>query len=125
MNFIGLVVLIALVADFILHIWADALNLKCLQRHVPESFQGIYDSEQYQRSQDYLRCNTKFDWISSLFHLVIFLTFWFIEGFDFLDQWVRVFSYGPFVTGLIYLSILLSVRMVLDMPFSVYQTFVI
>jgi STE24 endopeptidase len=125
LNFIGIVILIALLTDFFLHFWADSLNIYCLKRDVPEPFQGVYDNEQYQKSQDYLRYNTKFDWISSSFHLLLFIGFWFAGGFNLLDQWVKDFSRGPVITGIIYLSILIAVRMVLDIPFTVYQTFVI
>ena len=122
---IGTIIIIALLADFCLHLWADILNLGCLKRNIPEPFQGVYDSRQYQKSQDYLRYHTKFEWISSLFHLLLFFGFWFFSGFNLLDQWVRGLLYGPVITGIIYLGILLGARMALDIPFSAYRTFVI
>ena len=125
MNFIAIIILCTIGVDFILNLAADRLNLKHLRGELPEAFEGIYDPERYRKSQQYLRVNTQFGWITSTFNLCLILVFWFAEGFPLLDQWVRSFELGPVLTGLIYTGILMLFKAVLSLPFSLYATFVI
>jgi STE24 endopeptidase len=125
MNFIGVIILLALLGEFVLNIVADVMNLSRLQKQIPEPFKGIYNDEQYQKSQDYLRVNTRFGWITSTVGLAVLLVFWFAGGFSILDNWVRSFDKGPIFTGLIFMAILGAFKATISIPFSVYDTFVI
>ncbi|MBU4345650.1 MAG: M48 family metallopeptidase [Proteobacteria bacterium] len=125
MNFIAVIILVAIVSEFILHFWADCLNLKELRAELPEAFHGLYDKERYKKSQQYLRANTHFGWIASVFDITVLLIFWFGKGFPFLDQWARSLGYGSIATGMIYIGVLLFIKSILSLPFSIYSTFVI
>jgi len=125
MNAIAIVILITIFVDFILHVTADFLNLKRLQTDLPEAFAGLYDPDRYRKSQEYLRINTQFGWVTGTFNLLVLLCFWFLKGFPILDQWVRSLGYGPILTGLVYIGILMLLKTILSLPFSIYDTFVI
>ncbi|UCH20668.1 MAG: M48 family metallopeptidase [Deltaproteobacteria bacterium] len=125
MNLIGIIILFAILFDLILNGLADYYNLKMLRKDLPDSFRGIYEPERYRQSQDYLRVNTRFGWVTSSLNIVLILIFWFGKGFPMLDQWVRSLSQGPVVTGLIYIGTLIFMMAILSFPFSVYATFVI
>ena len=75
MNGIALIVLLTIVFDYMLHVSADFLNLKGLQTELPGSFRGLYDPERYRKSQDYLRVNTRFGWITGTFNLATFISY--------------------------------------------------
>ena len=125
MNVIAVIILITLLFDLILHFTADFLNIRELKRELPETFTGIYDPDHYRKSQDYLRVNTRFGWITGIFNMVVVLVFWFSGGFNWLDHWVRSLDFGPIPTGLIYIGMLMLLRTILSLPFSIYDTFVI
>jgi STE24 endopeptidase len=125
MNIIALIILFAILFDLVLNGIADYLNLKMLRNDLPHAFRGIYDPERYSQSQLYLKTNTRFGWITGSFNVVVILMFWFGGGFPLLDKWVRSFNYGPILTGLGYMGILILVKSVLSLPFSIYSTFVI
>jgi STE24 endopeptidase len=125
MNFIAIIILVTIILDFILHGLADVLNLKVLRDEVPSEFEGIYDSERYRKSQEYLRVNTRFGWITAVFDLLLILVFWFAKGFPLLDQWVRSWNLGPVASGLMYIGALALFKAILAIPFSIYATFVI
>ena len=125
MNFIAIIILVTIVVDFVLSSLADTLNLKSLKTKLPESFKGYYDADSYRKSQEYLRVNTKFGWITTSFNMLLILTFWFWKGFPVLDQWVRSLNFGYIMTGLLYISLLLLFNAILSLPFSIYSTFVI
>ena len=125
LNIIAIIILTAIILDVVINIVADFLNLKGLQTDIPAPFQDVYAADQYQKSQDYLRVNTRFNWISSLFNLLVLLFFWFLGGFQVMDAWVRAFDLGPVLNGLMYMGGLMLLYTLLAQPFSVYATFVI
>ncbi len=125
MNIIAIVILCTLAVDFILNLVADALNLKHLRSELPGAFEGVYDPVRYRQSQQYLKVNTQFGWITSAFNLIVVLAFWFGKGFPLLDRWVRALELGPVASGLIYVGVLLLLKALLALPFSAYATFVI
>jgi STE24 endopeptidase len=125
MNAIALIILFTIFFDLILHGIADYLNLKRLRSDLPKAFQGVYDPDSYRKSQEYLRVNTRFGWITSGFNVIVILIFWFGRGFPILDQWVRSFNFGSLISGLIYMAVLMLLRALISLPFSIYGTFVI
>jgi STE24 endopeptidase len=125
MNIIAVVILCTLGVDFVLNLVADTLNLKHLRNKLPREFEGVYDPERYRQSQQYLKVNTQFGWITSALNLLVILAFWFGKGFPLLDKWVRGFELGPVLSGLIYIGVLALLKAVFSLPFSVYATFVI
>ena len=125
MNTIAIIILGAIGLDYILNLVADGLNLKHLRNILPKAFEGVYEPERYRKSQEYLKVNTQFGWVTSIFNLSVMLIFWFAEGFPMLDKWVRSFELDPILTGLIYIAVLMLLKSVLTLPFNAYATFVI
>lgn len=125
MSIIAVIILVTIIADFTLHIAADVLNLRAIENELPEPFHGWYDADQYRKSQEYLRINTRFNWLVSAFDMLLLLVFWFGKGFPILDYWVRSWGWGPIVNGLVYFGILIIAKAALMEPFSIYATFVI
>ncbi len=125
MNTIAIIILGTIGLDYILNLVADGLNLKHLRNILPKAFEGVYEPERYRKSQEYLKVNTQFGWVTSTFNLSVMLIFWFAEGFPILDKWVRSFELDPILTGLIYIAVLMLLKSVLALPFNAYATFVI
>ncbi len=122
---ITLIILVTLIGSYLLDKVADFLNLGSLNQPLPEEFNDHFDQQKYSDSQDYLKTNTKFGFITSSFDLVIILSFWFSGGFQFIDSVVRSFHFGSITSGLIFTGILLFLRLLISLPFSIYSTFVI
>ena len=125
MNLIAVIILVTIGIDFVLNFWADRLNLQCLRPELPEPFKDVYAPDQYRKSQEYLRVNTRFGWISGSFSAALLLVFWFAGGFPLLDQWVRSWNLGPILSGIMFIGILGLLKATVSLPFSVYATFVI
>jgi STE24 endopeptidase len=125
MNIYSYIILIALLLQFLLDNISDALNLKALKHEMPPALAGVYKPDEYQKSQEYTRSLTRFGFVTSSFGLLIILLFWFTGGFNFLDQIVRSWDFGPIANGLCYIGILMIAYELLTLPFSVYATFVI
>ena len=112
------IILITLIGSYVIDNIADFLNLGNLNQTLPGEFEGHYDNSEYIKSQEYLRTNTKFGFITSSTDLVII-------GFQYIDSFVRSFEYGSITTGLMFTGILLILKFLISLPFSIYSTFVI
>src|SRR6056297_1963162 len=125
MNIYAIIILVAIVVDFVREIISNRLNLKSLTKKLPDEFDDVYDEDTYAKSQEYTRTRTKFGFITGTFNLLLLLGFWFSGGFNWLDQWARSFDYGVIGTGLIFIGALVIAKSVISLPFSIYSTFVI
>jgi STE24 endopeptidase len=118
------VVLAALLLSHLLDWVSGLLNLKALDPELPREFQGVYDPEQYRRSQEYTRANTRLGLASGAWHTGLLLLFLFLGGFNALDQTVRALEWHPVAAGLVYLGALALLSDLAGLPFSIYHTFV-
>ncbi len=125
MNEFAIIILVALIAEFSLEIVGNTLNLKVLVLELPSILKGIFSPEEYRKSQEYLRANTRFDVVSSSFSLVVLLVFWFAGGFNWFNEVVSGWNMVPLVSGLLFIGLLFFANNLLSLPFSIYSTFVI
>jgi len=119
------IILFALLIEYATRVVAHLLNLKSLRSEPPPALEGVYKPEDYRKSQEYVRTNTRFAFVTSTFSLAVLLSFWFAGGFNYLDQIVRSWGFVPVLSGLFYIGILLLGYSLLTLPFSIYRTFVI
>ena len=120
-----LFIAITVIGFYMLDIVSSMLNLKALKPELPAEFDDVYDAEKYAYSQAYTRETTRFGFLESTVSLVIFLAFWWLGGFQWLDTMARSFEQGSIVTGMIFVSLLSLGGQLLSLPFTLYDTFVI
>ena len=125
LNTLAILILIALFALWKLDFIATLLNLRALSPDLPVEFADVFDAERYARSQAYTRESARFEIIHSIFSLGVLLGFWFLGGFGWLDGFARGLAPGEITAGLIFLGLLFAGHMLLHLPFSIYDTFVI
>ena len=122
-NYIFWIIIAAVVLIFLLDEISEYLNIKSLVPKVPEEFKNVFDDEKYSQSIKYTKVTTKFGFIDSFFNIIVFLTFWLLGGFGWLDQIVTNLGLGPIVSGLIFFGILIFSSSILGLPFEIYETF--
>jgi STE24 endopeptidase len=110
---------------FILDTLTDLLNWKHLQDKLPSEFVGTYDPEKYKDSIRYQKEGVQFEFVRRTFSFVMTLLFLYWGGFNFIDQFARNIGMGPIWTGLVFVGSLVFLRFVSQLPFSIYDTFVI
>ena len=125
MNIYLLIILSALIGEFLLRTLVRVLNLKALDPGLPNEFQGYYDEEKYAQSQEYTRVNTRFAFFTTSFDLIVILVFILFGGFNFVDQIIRGFGLSTLPSGLAFFGILFFASDLISTPFSLYQNFVI
>ena len=120
-----IIIIGALLFEFILSTLSSILNMKSISKVVPDGFQDYYDEEKYAKSQLYLQDKTKLGLISSTFSLVLILLVIYFGLFGRLDEFVRSNSTHYIFSGLLFFGILFLINDILNLPFSLYNTFVI
>lgn len=107
-----------------------ALLSKWLQRtkigsELPAELKDIYDPEEYKKSNAYTLAKSNLSFVSGVYALAIFITFWFAGGFGLLDDALVRLKLPSIVTGVLYVFALPLGMFVLSLPFSIYSTFVL
>ncbi len=125
MNIFGAVVFFTLLITFLVKLVSELLNLKAAEAPLPGEFIGVYDEDAYSKSRDYLRVSTSFSLFGASVDLAVLLLFWFLGGFNLLDQLLRGYGFHPIATGVLYIGVLMLMQSLIDLPFSIYKTFVI
>ncbi len=119
-------ILIAILSlSFIFDKILDTLNARRFSDSIPKLLTDVYDQEEYKKSQDYKKTNHRFGNLTSSFSIILTLTFFFLDGFKFVDDIARSFSNNSIVIALIFFGIIMIGSDLLTTPFSYYKTFVI
>ena len=114
-----------LIVSFIIDQVLDALNAKHYNDAIPEVLNDVYDTEEYQKSQDYKKTNYRFSLITASFSIITTLAFFFLDGFAIIDGIARDFSKNEIIITLLFFGIIMLGSDIITTPFSYYQTFVI
>ncbi len=125
MNIYLFVILAAILAAFALENLSRLLNARNLSPELPPEFQGVYDPDEYRRSQRYTLANQRLsalaDWMETTMLVAAIVLGW----FNVLDQWLRGLGLPEIATGLLFVGVLALVNALVSLPFQVYDTFVI
>lgn len=122
---IFIAILVIVILDFILERVLDYLNSTYWSEELPAELEGIYDSEQYRKSQQYLITNHKFSQVTEAFNFILVMLMLLLGGFAFLDNIIRQYTTNPVLMALLFFGSLGLIADFLGTPFSVYATFVI
>ena len=114
-----------LVLKFLVDQILDSLNASHFEDVIPEEVSDVYDPKEFKKSQSYKKTNHRFDIVTSLFSIVLTISFFFLDGFSLVDHFARVYSENSIVITLIFFGIILIGSDILTTPFSYYKTFVI
>ena len=92
---------------------------------VPESFAENISLEDHQKAADYTTAKVKFGRLP-LFYDVALLLLWTLGGgLDWLDKNLITLELSPILTGIAVILVYTFISAMLDLPFSIYSTFVI
>ena len=111
--------------SFIIDKILDFLNSKHFDDEIPTKLADVYDEVAYKKSQTYKKTNAKFSNLTSTFSIVLTLSFFFADGFKYIDDFARSFTNHPILVALIFFGLIMLGSDLLTTPFSYYKTFVI
>lgn len=123
------IILYAIIAfillEFIVSNSIDLLNLKTWDKPIPEVLRDLYDEAQYKKAKDYAKANAKLKAVSGTFSLVLIVAFLWLKGFAWINNMSIDFTENVMLQSLVFFAIIAGANYVLQLPFSLYGTFVI
>jgi len=108
--------------------WLSQRHLSHIQRHraqVPEAFKQKITLEEHQKAADYTTTKVKFSRLPLIYDALILLVWTFGGGLELLDQFARGYQLDPIYTGILVILSMMLISSLLDLPFTLYNTFVI
>ncbi|MDH5598174.1 MAG: M48 family metallopeptidase [Cyclobacteriaceae bacterium] len=112
-------------ADFILEQVLDLLNIRAMQKEVPDEVKDFYDKEKYAQSILYQKENARFGFLSSGFSFLLTLALLIFGGFGWIDALLRPMIENPILLSLAFFGVIMFASDILSLPFQLYSTFVI
>jgi len=123
-----LIFLIALFISTAVELWLDQRHLKSVMQHrsaVPERFADAISLEAHQKAADYTSTKLKVGFWAGLYGLGLLLVWTLGGGLDVLDHMVRDLGWSELTTGVVFILVFSMLGSLLDLPFSIYNTFVV
>lgn len=114
-----------IIVKFLFDTYLNYINSKHFNDPIPEELEGVYNEEEYLKSQEYKKENYQFSLFTSLFSIVTTLLFFIFDGFAIIDTISRSFTNNTILITLIFFGIIVFASDILTLPFSYYKTFVI
>jgi len=125
MNAYLLIIIFFLGAKYALNLIINILNVKNISPELPDEFKGYYDSSRYRKSQEYLKEKTKFGLAQETVTTFVIIFLILSGGFNLIDGTARNFASSEITAGLIFAGIIVLFFWFINLPFSLYNTFVI
>ena len=128
MNLFSVLFLMVLLAGVAVQLWLARRQITYVSRHrdqVPASFAAQIPLSDHQKAADYTLAKTRFGQIEIVVAALWLLVWTLAGGLDLLDQMWRSLELNPLLTGVGFMISAFALMALLDLPFSLYRTFVI
>jgi len=128
MNIFTQLFLLALAGSLLLRFWLATRQLIHVKKHrdtVPDSFAGKVPLEDHHKAADYTVTNTRIGMVALAYDSLLLLGWTLGGGLEWLDNSWRAENFSPLVTGIGVMLSAMVLMSLLDLPFSLYHTFVV
>lgn len=128
MHEFGLLFLVFLALSLAIKIWLSQRHVAHIQANreaVPDAFQEKISLQEHQKAADYTTTRVRFGRWPMLYDAALLLIWTFGGGLEWLDQSWRSLGLDPVYTGIGVILSLMLLASLLELPFSIYKTFVI
>ncbi len=128
MPYFTLVFLVFLTLSVLARLWLARRHFNHVSQHrdhVPSEFADSISLADHQKAADYTTTRTRFGMLELLVDSAILLAWTLGGGLNAIDTLWQSFGLGPIGTGAAVMISILLVMGLLDLPFSLYRTFVI
>lgn len=124
-NILYWTIIVIVVAEFAFDCILRYLNIKASKQPIPKELEGLYDEETYKKQQAYTSERRRVSLLGSVLNTCITLGIFAFGGFALFDGWVREVTSYPVLMAILYMLIFNVIGMIVDVPFSYYNTFTI
>jgi len=120
--------LIMLVVSILMRLYLSHRQIRHVERYrasVPDDFADKISLEDHQKAADYTSAKVRFSRIPLFYESILLLLWTLGGGLEWLNNSVIGLGWSPIITGIAVIISYVFISAVLDLPFSVYSTFVI
>jgi STE24 endopeptidase len=113
---------------FACRLWLRYVNLRHLRQHghkVPAGFAKVVNQKLLAKTSGYTLANSRVGLVESLFSGLLLLVFLFGGLLAWYDGWIQTVSASFIGQGMLFVLGLMLIQTLLDVPFSLYRTFVL
>ncbi len=110
------------------HIWLSLRQIKHVTLYrdkTPAAFAEKISLDEHQKAADYTIAKEKLGNIELFIGTIMLLVWTFGGGLELLDQFVRNYQLSPLFAGVIFILLIGFISSIIDMPLSLYNTFVL
>lgn len=116
------------VIGILIKLFLNNLNIRHIAAHentVPKEFSDKISLDDHKKSAEYSIARLRFGSISSIISFLFLLVWLPLGGLKYIDQISRNFGYSEITTGLIFFGLFSLVGIFIDLPESIYKTFIL
>jgi STE24 endopeptidase len=123
--FLFYIIIFIVIIGFVLDQIIDYKNSTWFSKPIPELLSDVYDAEKYKQQQNYHIENYRFGILSAWLSFVLLCLMLFFKGFAFVNHIVLQITDYYILQVLLFFGICYAATLVISLPFSIYETFVI
>lgn len=123
-----LLFLAMLAVSTLMRLYLSQRQINYVAKHrakVPDSFADKISLEDHQKAADYTTAKVKFGRLPLAYEVALLLIWTLGGGLQWLDQTILALELDPILTGIAVILAFTFISAALDLPFSIYSTFVI
>ena len=105
--------------------WINIRHRQNGRKPLPDIFAGQVDEERLNHSDAYALAGDRLSFVEDIVGVVLTLAFLFGGLLPWYDQLIAGFSANFIVSGLLFFGLLVLVRMLIGLPFSLYKNFIL
>ncbi len=112
----------------LMRLWLAQRHIHHVAQHraqVPAAFSDVITLQDHQKAADYTTTKVRYGRWAMMYDIILLLAWTLGGGLDWLDQQLNTAGYGPIVTGIMVMLGFVVVSSLLELPFSLYSTFII
>ena len=129
-----LIIIVLVIFNYLFSNILDYLNHKNWKDEIPSELKDFYDKKKYKQAKQYAISKNKIGLLSSTTSFLLVVSLLVFNGYGYIDQLVNSFSLNlflpfeinnSFIESGIFFLILFTLNLIISIPFSYYNTFVI
>ena len=127
-NFFTLIFLIAILSYVVTLLWLNLRQDKAVSKSfnaVPAEFSEKITLEQHQKAAQYTQAKLLVNHFEIIFSTLVLLVWTLGGGLNWLDTFWQTQGFDTINTGVLFIISLMVIGSAIDLPFSVYRTFVL
>ncbi|NNL07306.1 MAG: M48 family metallopeptidase [Gammaproteobacteria bacterium] len=117
-----------LALSLLIRLWLSQRQISHIRAHrasVPDAFAGKIVLDEHQKAADYTVAKTRFGRLPMFYDAILLMLWTLAGGLEWLNQSALAYNLSPILTGIAVMLTFMLISSLLELPFSIYSTFVI